>query len=180
MQVTGGDNHSEYKMGHLPVENAYWDEVQRFIDKLNKQTGKKYRLPTEAEWEYAARGGNKSKGYKYSGSDNFDDVAWYGWDSDSYGNSIRRTQPVGTKLPNELGIYDMSGNVSEWVSDWYGKYSAEAKTDPQGPSSGSKRIARGGSWSSDTSQCTIYYRPDGVTPNDIRRNDYGFRLVLPP
>jgi formylglycine-generating enzyme required for sulfatase activity len=123
-----------------PVERVSWDDVQEFIRKLNAKTGKNYRLPTEAEWEYAARGGKHSKGYKYSGSNSIENVAWY------YGNSGKKTHPVGTKQANELGIYDMSGNVYEWCQDWYGGYSKGSQTNPAGASSGSDRVLRGGSW----------------------------------
>jgi len=136
-----GNNPSEFTEGeNLPVENVSWDDAQEFIRKLNSITGKKYRLPTEAEWEFAARGGNNSKGYKYSGSDDINQVAWY---DDNSGN---RTYPVGQKAPNELGIYDMSGNVWEWCSDWYGDYPSGAVTNPTGPVNGSNRVFRGGSW----------------------------------
>ena len=132
-RYTGDDN--------LPVEQVSWKDVQEFIQKLNALTGKTYRLPTEAEWEYAARGGNQSQGYKYAGSNTVGDVAWH------YGNSDHKTHPVGQKQPNELGLYDMSGNVWEWCQDWYGDYSSSAQTNPTGPSSGSYRVLRGGSWS---------------------------------
>lgn len=111
-----GSNPSVFKGENLPVENVSWNDVQEFLRKLNEMTGKQYRLPTEAEWEFAARGGNLSKGYKYSGSDNPDMVAWHS------GNSDWKTQPVGTKAPNELGIYDMSGNVEEWCEDLFDFY----------------------------------------------------------
>jgi formylglycine-generating enzyme required for sulfatase activity len=127
-----------------------------------------YRFPTEAEWEYAARGGNKSKGYKYSGSDNIDEVAWY-WD-----NSGLRTQEVGKKAPNELGIYDMSGNVWEWCSDWYGSYSSSAQTNPYN-NSGSDRVFRGGSWGSSATYVRVAFR-DGSSPTNSLGN-LGFRIA---
>ncbi len=167
-----GSNPSYIKGDNLPVEQVSWNDVQAFIGKLNRLTGKKFRLPTEAEWEYAARGGNKSKGYKYSGSNTLGNVAWY------YDNSGKRTHPVGTKQPNELGIYDMSGSVYEWCSDWYGGYSSGAQTNPQGPSSGSSRVLRGGCWNDFSRSCRVSNRlnfdPDG------RGSGSGFRLVLVP
>lgn len=121
-----------------PAECVSWNDCQKFIRKLNRLTGRNFRLPTEAEWEFAARGGNKSRGYKYSGSNRVDDVAWHN------GNCDCKTRPVAIKQANELGLYDMSGNVWEWCSDWYGEYSEEPQTNPQGPSFGSKRVLRGG------------------------------------
>jgi formylglycine-generating enzyme required for sulfatase activity len=172
-EIMGADNNPSYLKGDdRPVEQVSWNDVQKFIKALNQKTGKKYRLPTEAEWEYAARGGNKSKGNKYSGSNNLDEVAWYD------GNSGRKTNDVGTKSPNELGIYDMSGNVSEWVSDWYGDYSSGAQTNPAGPSSGSHRVLRGGGWISDAVSCRVSDRND-YSP-DSWNDDVGFRLVLSP
>ncbi|MDO4972539.1 MAG: formylglycine-generating enzyme family protein [Bacteroidales bacterium] len=136
-----GDTPSYFSGENLPVEKVSWGDCQTFISKLNALTGQNFRLPTEAEWEYAARGGSKSRGYKYSGSNTIGDVAWY-WD-----NCGSKTHPVGTKAPNELGIYDMSGNVWEWCSDWYGSYSSASQTNPKGPTSGSDlRVIRGGSW----------------------------------
>ena len=155
---TGDDNR--------PVEQVSWNDVQEFITKLNARTGKNYRLPTEAEWEYAARGGNKSKGYKYSGSNNLDDVAWYSENSD------KTTHRVGEKQP----IYDMSGNVWEWCSDWYGSYSSSAQTNPTGPSSGGDRVLRGGSWSYSAKYCRVAIR--GSSAPSYRYYIYGFRLVL--
>ena len=130
-----------------PVEEVSWDDCQTFISKLNSLTGRQFRLPTEAEWEYAARGGNKSKGYKYSGSNDINSVAWY-WD-----NSGNKTHDVATKQPNELGIYDMSGNVWEWCQDWYGSYSSDNQSNPQGPSSGSGRVHRSGGRDNDAGSC---------------------------
>ena len=135
-----GSNPSYFSGSQKPVEKVSWDDCQDFITKLNELTGKNFRLPTEAEWEYAARGGNKSKGYKYSGSNTIGDVAWYD------GNSNSQTHDVKTKLPNELGIYDMSGNVWEWCQDWKGNYNSGSQTNPEGPSSGSSCVLRGGSW----------------------------------
>ncbi|MBR3766219.1 MAG: SUMF1/EgtB/PvdO family nonheme iron enzyme, partial [Muribaculaceae bacterium] len=136
-----------------------------------KITGKTFRLPTEAEWEYAARGGNKSKGYKYSGSNTIGDVAWYN------SNSSAMTHQVGTKAPNELGLYDMSGNVWECCSDWHDEnyYSSSPSNNPTGPTSGSYRVDRGGSWGNNARSCRVSYR-DRSTP-DYRDCYYGFRLV---
>ena len=139
-QAVMGSNPSNFLGNQKPVERVSWNYCKEFIEKLNNLTGKNFRLPTEAEWEYAARGGNKSQGYKYSGSNNVEDVAWY------EDNSNNVTHHVKTKSPNELGIYDMSGNVWEWCEDWYGNYSSEAQTNPTGPSSGPGRVLRGGSW----------------------------------
>lgn len=166
-----GSNPSYFKGGDLPVECVSWDDVQTFLRKLNAATGKPYRLPTEAEWEYAARGGNKSQGYKYAGSNDPDLVAWY-----SGNNDDETTHEVGTRFPNELGIYDMSGNVLEWCQDWSGSYSSSPQTNPKGPNSGSNRVYRGGSWFDDAGYCRVSIRFDG-TPGH-RDNDLGFRLAL--
>ena len=167
-----GSNPSYFKGAQNPVESVSWNDCQNFIKKLNSLTGRTFRLPTEAEWEYAARGGNKSLHYKYSGSDNIDEVAWYN------NNSGRSTHAVGTKSPNELGIYDMSGNVWEWCSDWYGGYSAGAQTNPQGPSSGSYRVLRGGSWINYAGNCRVSIRSyDDPGNSNI---NFGLRLVLVP
>ena len=167
-----GSNPSNFKGAQKPVEKVSWNDCQEFVSMLNSLTGRTFRLPTEAEWEYAARGGNKSLHYKYSGSGNIDDVAWY------RDNSGSKTHAVGTKTANELGIYDMSGNVSELCSDWWGGYSAGAQTNPQGPSSGSGRVLRGGSWRDIARYCRVsnrdYYDPDRSYI------DFGLRLVLVP
>ena len=167
-----GSNPSNFRGAQNPVESVSWNDCQNFIKKLNSLTGRTFRLPTEAEWEYAARGGNKSLHYKYSGSDNIGNVAWY------YDNSGSSTHAVGTKTANELGIYDMSGNVCEWCSDWYGDYSAGAQTNRQGPSSGSKRVLRGGTWYLSAWDCRVssrsYQNPDNGYHN------FGLRLVLVP
>ena len=167
-----GSNPSRFKGAQKPVERVNWNDCQEFVSRLNRLTGRTFRLPTEAEWEYAARGGNKSRHYKYSGSNNIFDVAWH------KGNSGDKTHAVGTKSPNELGIYDMSGNVYEWCSDWKGGYSAGAQTNPQGPSSGSYRVLRGGSWSRNAGYCRVSYRLNFFP--DYSYDDYGLRLVLVP
>ena len=172
MAVMGGNPSYFKKGGNYPVESVSWDDIQEFLKKLNAATGKMYRLPIEAEWEYAARGGSKSSGYKYSGSNNIGDVAWYN------DNSSNETHLVASKAPNELGIYDMSGNVWEWCQDWYGNYTSSTQTNPQGASSGSDRVLRGGSWSYGAKICRVSFR-NGNGP-DIRFNDSGFRLVLLP
>ena len=159
-----------YGLGdNYPVYYVSWNDIQTFITKLNELTGETYRLPTEAEWEYAARGGKQSQGYKYSGSNTADDVAWYNV------NSGNISHPVGTKQANELGIYDMSGNVWEWCADWYGAYTADAVSNPTGATSGTYRVFRGGSWFSNARNVRVssrYYD----TPS-LRFNYIGFRLA---
>ena len=169
-KIVMGSNPSNFKGDNLPVENVSWNNCQKFISKLNKLTGKSFRLPTEAEWEFAARGGNKSRGYLYSGSNAIGDVAWY------EGNSSFMTHAVGTKQPNELGIYDMTGNVWEWCQDWYDSYSSSPQTNPTGAVSGSYRVDRGGSWNCLARSCRASCR-DRCTP-DYRNNSCGLRLVL--
>ena len=172
-----GSNPSRFKGSKKPVEMVSWNDCQKFIKKLNELTGKNFRLPTEAEWEYAARGGNKSKGYKYSGSNNIDDVAWYDENACDVGDSSPDygTHPVGAKTPNELGLYDMTGNVWEWCSDWYGGYSSSSQTNPTGPTSGSYRVERGGSWILDARNCRVAIR--GRNTPDDRYYSLGLRLV---
>ena len=153
-----------------PVEKVSWDDCQEFIEKLNRLTGKNFRLPTEAEWEYAARGGNKSRGYKYSGSNNPDAVAWY------YYNSGGKTHPVAQKQSNELGLYDMSGNVWEWCSDRYGDYSSNSQTNPIGASSGSFRVLRGCGYGNGVRGVRVSDRFN-YTP-DFRDLIFGLRLAL--
>ena len=165
-----GSNPSYFSGTNLPVEKVSWNDCQTFISKLNNLTGKNFRLPTEAEWEYAARGGNKSKGYKYAGSNTLGDVAWY------YGNSSSKTHPVKQKQANELGLYDMSGNVWEWCQDWYGSYSSSAQTNPTGSTSGSDRVYRGGSLSCEAGICRVSYR-NSHTPA-YYSSDLGLRLAL--
>jgi formylglycine-generating enzyme len=156
-----------------PVEEVSWNEVQLFIRKLNAMTGRHYQLPTEAQWEFAARGGNKSKGYKYAGSDYVNEVVFPG------GTFTGKTHPVGDKRPNELGIYNMSGNVSEWCNDWFNpEIFPGTETDPRGPSSGFGHVIRGGSWGVHPSECEVTSFKMGY-PND-RNARVGFRLVLIP
>ena len=166
-----GSNPSEFNGSNLPVENVSWEDCQTFIRKLNALTDKNFRLPTEAEWEFAARGGNNSRGYKYSGSNTVSNVAWY------KDNSSSTTHPVATKAPNELGIYDMSGNVEEWCNDGYGDYTSTSQTNPTGPNSGSSRVYRGGSWFYYAFACRVSGR--GYTDETtLRGSDFGLRLVL--
>ena len=167
-----GSNPSYFKGAQNPVEQVSWFDCQRFIRRLNSLTGMTFRLPTEAEWEYAARGGKKSLHYKYSGSGNIGNVAWY------YNNSGKKTHAVGTRTANELGIYDMSGNVEEWCSDWYGGYSAGAQTNPQGPSSGPSGVLRGGSWNDGARDCRVSNRRRGS--REFSDGIRGLRLVLVP
>jgi formylglycine-generating enzyme required for sulfatase activity len=185
-----GDNPSYFKGDNLPVKNVSWDDMQEFIRRLNEQTGRQYRLPTEAEWEYAARGGNRSKGYKYSGGDHADDVAWYyensgdralkdsEWNVDTFQKNNNRTHPVGAKTANELGLHDMSGNVLEWVADWYDEYPEGETTDPTGPEEGSARVVRGGSWSLAALDARSASRLR-IEPGS-RRGYLGFRLAASP
>ncbi|WP_308232301.1 SUMF1/EgtB/PvdO family nonheme iron enzyme, partial [uncultured Prevotella sp.] len=169
-QAVMGSNPSKFKGDNLPVENVSWKDCQEFLSKLNNTTGKTFRLPTEAEWEYAARGGKKNRGYLYSGSNNISDVAWY---SD---NSDNKTHAVGSKQANELGIYDMSGNVYEWCQDRKGSYSSSSQVNPTGAASGSYRVRRGGYWSSSARYCRSSDRSSS-SPG-YRDFDLGLRLVL--
>ena len=155
---------------NYPMYYVSWEDCQEFITKLNALTGKTFRLPTEAEWEYAARGGNKSRGYKYSGSNTLSNVAWYD------DNSADKTHPVATKASNELGIYDMTGNVWEWCSDWYGSYSSSSQYNPTGSNTGSFRVRRGGSWSYNAGRCRISFRIYNTPTNSF--NYLGLRLAL--
>ena len=177
-QAVMDSNPSEFKGKNLPVENIIWNDCQEFVRRLNQQTGLQFRLPTEAEWEYAARGGNKSRGYQYSGSNNLNDVAWYDKNSYDMGRSSPDfgPHPVGQKSPNELGLYDMSGNVWEWCQDLYGSYSAGSQTNPTGPSSGSSRVCRGGSWYFIARSCRVAIR--NFNSPDTQRDYLGFRLAL--
>ena len=165
-----GSNPSKFKGDNLPVEQVSWNDCQTFINRLNNYTGRNFRLPTEAEWEFAARGGNYSRHYKYSGSNYISDVAWY---CDNSGN---RTHPVGTKQANELGLYDMSGNVWEWCSDRYGSYSSYSQSNPTGATSGFGRVERGGNWCGLARYCCSSHRSYYAPGNSF--DDLGLRLVL--
>ena len=165
-----GDNPSNFKGARRPVEMISWLDCREFISRLNQITGLSFRLPTEAEWEFAARGGNFSHGYKYSGADDVNQVAWHN------GNSERQTYEVGLKSPNELGLYDMSGNVYEWCRDWYENYSGATQINPKGTYRGTLRVCRGGSWAGSSWCCRITYR--NCNPPDFRSFFLGFRLCL--
>ena len=169
-------NPSKFEGSDNPVDRVSWDDCREFIRKLNRKLrdqlpqGCKFQLPTEAQWEFAARGGNDSLDYTYSGGDDIDDVAWYD------GNSNAETHPVMEKQANKLGLYDMSGNVCEWCQDWYDEYVEENQYNPEGPSSGSFRVLRGGSWDYGAEGCSVstrnYFSPAS------RSSDVGFRLAL--
>ncbi len=164
---------------HRPVENVSWNDCQSFITKLNGLTGLHFRLPTEAEWEYAARGDGVSQGYKYSGGNKISEVAWWGCGYDetsTAGNSAYTTHPVGLKIANELSLYDMSGNVYEWCQDWYGTYSSAAQVNPQGPASGTNRVTRGGGWGYGNTNCRVSHRMS-CSPT-YRHPAIGLRLAL--
>jgi formylglycine-generating enzyme required for sulfatase activity len=182
-------NPSNWKGGQLPVEKVSWYDAVAFANALSRRDGLQevytidgtdvsvdwskvgYRLPTEAEWEYAARGGNQSQGYTYAGSDTAENVAWYD------GNSIDRTHEVGGKAVNELGLYDMSGNVWEWIWDWFGSYSDTEQTNPTGSPSGSERVLRGGCWDNDVSSVRTAHRDPNLP--SFQDNNIGVRLVMP-
>jgi formylglycine-generating enzyme required for sulfatase activity len=172
-----GSNPSNHKdCDNCPVENVSWEEIQTFLRQLNeKYNGYHYRLPTEAEWEYAARRGHKNNDYNWSGAATKNDLKDHAWFNKNGGG---QTHPVGTKQPNELGIYDMSGNVWEWCADWYGAYSSEAQTNPTGALTGAYRVYRGGSWYSNAnfcrSACRFYFAPGS------RFMLMGFRVVATP
>ena len=161
----------DLKGSQHPVCYVSWEDCQRFIRRLNSLTGQHFHLPTEAQWEYAARGGSKSRGYKYSGSNDVGNVAWYMDNTNAKG-----THPVKTKSPNELGLYDMSGNVWEWCQDWFGSYSSGSQTNPTGASSGSYRVGRGGSLGSLARDSRVSGRTF-YAPSD-RVGNLGLRLAL--
>jgi len=165
-----GSNPSHFKGDKLPVEQVSWNDCQTFISRLNQMTGKNFRLPTEAEWEFAARGGKKSEHCQYSGSNNVSNVGWY------KDNSGSTTHHVGQKSPNELGLYDMSGNVWEWCADIYGPYSSSAQTNPKGASNGSIHVFRGGSWNNNANTNRVSFRNN--SPSAVGSYYLGLRLAL--
>ncbi len=171
-QAVMGNNPSWYKGTKKPVESVSWNDCDVFIRRLNALTGLNFMLPTEAQWEYAARGGNMSKGYKYSGSNTIDNVAWYN------NNSGNEPHPVGQKQPNELGLYDMTGNVDEWCSDWHGSYSSGSQTNPTGPATGSYRVIRGGGYGGIAVNCRVSHRLRNRPGSSY--DFYGLRLVINP
>ena len=166
-----GVNPSAFKGPNRPVEKVTWNDVQEFIKKLNAKEGGRYRLPTEAEWEYAARGGNRSKDFLYSGANDLNRVGWYD------GNSGGQTHEVKGKQPNELGLYDLTGNVWEWCADWYGQYPYNGNINPKGPANGQYRILRGGSWYFNAQFCRVAWR-NSYHPEWRNYIDCGFRLVF--
>jgi len=170
-QSVMGKNPSNFRGDNLPVDSVTWNDAVKFCKKLSQKEGVTFRLPTEAEWEFAARGGKTSKGYGYSGSDNIDEIGWH------ISNSGNATHTVGSKMANELGIYDMSGNVWEWCNDLYGDYPIGSQTNPTGASSGDDRVLRGGSWNYHAENCRVAKRHNSYNVN--RYNNYycGFRVV---
>ena len=173
MAVMGGKNPSKVIGDSLPVTRVCWNDAITFIGKLNQLTGKKYRLPTEAEWEFAARGGNLSKHYKFSGSNTLEDVAWCNK------NSGNKPHTVGTRQPNELGIYDMSGNVYEWCSDGFDMYewnSTETIVNPQGYNLSETKVYRGGCMTSYWDVCRVSARAQSIPSYQF--NYVGFRLAM--
>ena len=173
-----GTNPSKHEGSHQkPVENVTWSDCQEFIARLNQLTGLSFRLPTEAEWEFAARGGNRSHGYRYAGSNSIDDVAWYSGNTPSIGPyGLGSTQRVATKAPNELYLYDMSGNVDEWVSDYWGNYNSEPQIDPTGPETENDHVYRSGSWYTGADAARVSYRYH--RSNTFQRGTLGLRLAL--
>ena len=173
-----GNNPSHFKDARKPIEEVSWNDCQVFLHKLNDLTGERFHLPTEAQWEFAARGGNKSKYFKFSGSNTIEDIAWY-WGSvpsQFEGAAGYGTQPSATKCCNELGIYDMTGNISEWCYDWKSDYSTRSQTNPAGPNSGNSRIIRGGSWMDTWGFCRVSYR--SWSNSDYKSWQVGLRLAL--
>lgn len=174
-QSVMGNNPSHFKGDDLPVECVSWNDCQEFFEKVNSMNpALRVSLPTEAQWAFAARGGTRSLGFEYAGSNNPKEVGWFEENSGGLFSS-RKTHPVGKKKPNELGLYDMSGNVCEWCQDWYGDYPSGAVADPTGLSSGDYRVLRGGSWL-DNARCCRSANRGGFNPG-YRDDILGFRVV---
>lgn len=165
-----GSNPSHFKGAKLPVESVSWFDCQEFAQKLSEMTGRRFRLPTEAEWEYAARGGKKGKKYKFSGGHNLDLVGWYNE------NSGGISHEVGKKSPNELGLYDMSGNIWEWVQDWKGDFTEDDQVNPKGPETGIERVCRGGGWNREIDRARVSYRGDDQAT--LRYCSLGLRIAM--
>lgn len=171
-----GTTPGSYSAPALPANGVSWEECQDFIQKLNELTGKSFRVPTEAEWEYAARGGNKNNGYKYAGGNSINNIAWY---------NISMPYITGFKSSNELGLYDMSGNLLEWCQDWYGRYSSGKQINPQGPSNAlyhpllnvPMRVMRGGYFCGGAELCRVSWRGDSASFG-INEDFLGLRLAL--
>ena len=182
-----GSNPSKYPSGdNYPVEQVNWYDCQDFVEKLSELTGRHFRLPTEAEWEYAARGGKRSRGYRYSGSYNLDEIGWHAGNAKRYSwSSLGDKKEVGTKKPNELGLYDMTGNVNEWCQDKHNDdyYRHSPTTNPQGPDRSTYkdgRCFRGGSvWEDDKyDYLKVYHRPRGGMPPEEKYGHLGLRLAM--
>ncbi len=170
-QTVMDNNPSTIKGSNRPVHNVSWYNCMEFIETLNALTGRTFRLPTEAEWEFAARGGNRSKGFRFAGSNNAEKVAW---NAETLGGA--ELYFVNQRQPNELGIFDMSGNAYEWCSDVYGKYTDKQQSNPMGADFGENRVLRGGSWLAPRTKCRVSARNNSLPYN--RNTDFGFRLVL--
>ena len=169
-----GENPSLYKGGNRPVENVSWEDCQKFIIELNQLTNMSFRLPTEAEWEYAARGGSLSEGFTFAGSNNIDDVAWYF--SNSYST---KHHDVASKTPNELGLYDMTGNVYEWCHDYYGQYTSDEQINPVGPETGDYHVHRGDCWLGQKWHCHVSSRNHVDSLNkSLTNGTIGMRLSM--
>lgn len=176
-----GEHPGTFVGKELPVNNVSWNDCMEFVAKLNALTNGKFRMPTEAEWEFAARGGVKSKGYQYAGSDKLDEVGWYHipvpgmiWDPDE--EKVYELFPVKQLEANELGLYDMSGNVREWCADWDAFYPVEPQVNPKGPAEGKDKITRGGSGWDEVYDCTVYRRI-AISPDKVLESN-GFRLAM--
>lgn len=174
--VVMGSNNSTFRGENLPVENIEWTDALDFVSKLTRLTNLNFVLPTEAQWEYAARGGIYSMGYEYPGSNDYKDVLIYkGYESSS--SPSYTTYEVGTLWPNELGLYNMAGNVAEMCSDWYGEYSLSDQIDPMGPATGKYHVVRGGDITDLWVFCNVYHRSSFITP---KNNYIGIRLCIRP